>query len=261
MIDVGPYRYTDEDAMHTIRNLGMWWELLADGIEVPRSFDDIVAEQAEVLASFYGDRVAARGINAIALLSAGAFDLIRAGADCTHVLSESLRLLSEGAAALRHAGLLGSAASGSLVQINRSGGGVPKTPVDDAVVDLGGVVGDVQSSRRHHGRPWQALCLWSAEVIDAFARDGHPIGYGSCGENFTISGIDWQRVRAGVRLMIGEALCEVSMPALPCVHNAKWFTGGDFNLMHHERGPFSRWYATVLNGGEVRPGDKVELEP
>jgi hypothetical protein len=31
--------------------------------------------------------------------------------------------------------------------------------------------------------------------------------------------------------------------------------------MHHERGPVSRVYATVLSGGEVRTGDPVVLEP
>ena len=40
-----------------------------------------------------------------------------------------------------------------------------------------------------------------------------------------------------------------------------WFAGGDFEAMHHERGPVSRVYATVLTPGSVAVGDAVVLEP
>ena len=82
---------------------------------------------------------------------------------------------------------------------SRSGGGVPKLPVDEAVIDLRGVVGDVQKTQRHHGRPWQALCLWSKEKVDLLAAEGHPITYGAAGENVSVTGIDWADVRPGVR--------------------------------------------------------------
>jgi MOSC domain-containing protein YiiM len=64
-------------------------------------------------------------------------------------------------------------------QINLSKGGVPKLPVDEAVIDESGVVGDVQADRVHHGHPDQALCLYSLEVIQELQREGHPIGPGS----------------------------------------------------------------------------------
>ena len=169
--------------------------------------------------------------------------------------------LRDVADALRDAGLFGDPSSGTVVQLNRSGGGVPKLPLPVVDVDWGGVVGDIQVNRRHHGRPFQALCLWDADVIDRFAAEGHPIRYGSAGENVTIRGLDWDRVRPGVRLRLGTSTCEASSYAVPCSQNAGWFLGRAFNLMHHDRGPVSRVYATVLEPGHIVTGDEAVLEP
>ena len=143
-----------------------------------------------------------------------------------------------------------------------SSGGVPKRAVDSAPVGLRGLDGDRQAARKHHGRVWQALCLWSADVVDRLATEGHPIAPGCAGENASIRGIDWPALRPGVRLAIGDVLCEVSAYATPCKKNAQWFTGGDFNRMGHDREPgISRVYASVLSDGIVRVGDKVVVEP
>jgi len=96
-------------------------------------------------------------------------------------------------------------------------------------------------------------------VIDAFAAAGHPIAAGSAGENITLRGLDWALVRPGTRLRIGGVLCEISSWALPCKKNARGFTGGDFMVMHHDRGPVSRAYATVLEPGSIHVGDTAEL--
>lgn len=152
--------------------------------------------------------------------------------------------------------------SGAVAQLSRSGGGVPKTPVESAVVGRRGVDSDVQTARVHHGRPWQALCLWSAEVIDAFAADGHPIAPGSAGENITISGIDWSSLRAGTIIDIGEVRCQLAAPAEPCSKNAQWFTNGEILLMDHDLHPGqSRWYASVLRTGSIATGDQVVVSP
>ena len=152
-------------------------------------------------------------------------------------------------------------AEGVVTQLSRSDGGVPKLPVDRVDVGFGGVVGDRQEARVHHGRPWQALCLWSAEVIAALAADGHPIAPGNAGENVTIRGIDWERMYPGVRLQLGSVLCEVSAYAVPCTKNARWFADLDFTRIHHSNGPISRVYATVITPGAVAVGDAAVLEP
>jgi MOSC domain-containing protein YiiM len=65
----------------------------------------------------------------------------------------------------------------------------------------------------------------------------------------------------GAQLQLGEVRCEVSSYALPCKKNARWFTDGRFDVMHHRRGPVSRVYATVLEPGTIRVGDPAILEP
>ena len=151
---------------------------------------------------------------------------------------------------------------GSVAQLNVSDGGVPKSPVEVADVGHRGLVGDRQAARQHHGRPLQALCLWSWEVIDALRAEGHPIAAGSAGENVTLSGLDWTTIRPGVRLRIGEVLADVSAYATPCKKNAQWFADGDFNRMLHDRHPgWSRTYAWVREPGRVRTGDEVVVEP
>lgn len=151
---------------------------------------------------------------------------------------------------------------GAVTQLSRSGGGVPKLPVDSVVVDHGGVEGDVQATRVHHGRPWQALCLWSADVIAELVAEGHPISAGAAGENVTVAGIDWASLRAGTILDIGTVRCQVSTPATPCRKNRRWFLGGDIDRMDHDRHPgSSRWYATVLRPGAIATGDPVVVEP
>jgi MOSC domain-containing protein YiiM len=149
---------------------------------------------------------------------------------------------------------------GRVHQINVSEGGVPKLPVEHAVVDESGVVGDTQADRIHHGHSHQALCLFSLEVIESLQAEGHPIESGNVGENVTVSGLDWNRVVPGVTLRIGEATVEVTNFAGPCVKNAGWFKDRFFNRIDVERFPGeSRVYARVLAGGSISRGDRVEL--
>ncbi|MEO7428071.1 MAG: MOSC domain-containing protein, partial [Acidimicrobiales bacterium] len=151
---------------------------------------------------------------------------------------------------------------GSVAQLNVSDGGVPKTPVPSVEVGQRGLALDRQADRHHHGRPLQALSLWSSEVIDALRAEGHPIGPGLAGENVTLTGVDWSTIRPGVRLRIGEVLAEISAYATPCMKNADWFLDRDVNRMHQDRHPgWSRVYAWVREPGTIRTGDQVVVEP
>lgn len=161
---------------------------------------------------------------------------------------------------VRHARTV--ARGGTVAQISTSGGGVPKQAVDRVQVGFGGLAGDSQQNRRHHGRPWQAVCLWSAEVIESLQAEGHPIGFGSAGENLTLRGLDWSVLSPGLRLQIGSAVLEVSSYAIPCVKNRQWFSDGDISRMSQGVRPGqSRIYASVVVEGAVREGDPVTVEP
>jgi MOSC domain-containing protein YiiM len=155
---------------------------------------------------------------------------------------------------------------GSVHQINTSRGGVPKLPVPTARLEVGGVAGDEQADRTHHGGPDQDLCLYSLEVIERLRAEGHPIVPGAAGENLTLSGLDWASMRPGLRIRIGaHAVAEVTWPATPCAKNARWFADRDATRMSEELHPgWSRWYARVLVPGDVTAGDPVvigEIDP
>jgi MOSC domain-containing protein YiiM len=149
---------------------------------------------------------------------------------------------------------------GQIVGLHTSRGGVPKRAIQSAAVGIRGIGGDVQRSRQHHGRPWQALCLWADETILKLQAEGHPIARGSAGENITLSGIDWAQATCGSLLVCGDLVAELTLFTLPCSKNARWFLDGDFNRMHHGAEPgVSRMYASVLVPGVVSVGDSVTL--
>ncbi|HEX9848441.1 MAG TPA: MOSC domain-containing protein [Acidimicrobiia bacterium] len=149
---------------------------------------------------------------------------------------------------------------GHVHQISTSRGGVPKLPVDRAVIDESGVSGDEQADKVNHGSPDQALCLYSLEVIESLQREGHPIQPGSAGDNITVAGLDWLEVVPGTRLVIGPVEIEITDYTGPCEKNAQWFKDGRFSRMLNSRHPGeSRIYAKVLKGGAITTGDPVEL--
>lgn len=150
---------------------------------------------------------------------------------------------------------------GSVVQLSTSDGGVPKAAVATVEVGPRGFVGDRQGDRKHHGRPFQAVCLWSSEVIDALAAEGHPIGPGLAGENLTVSGIDWTTIRPGVRMLVGDVTLEVSGFAEPCRKNDQWFTDRSDRIDHRLHPGWSRAYAWVVEPGTIAVGDDVIVEP
>jgi MOSC domain-containing protein YiiM len=151
---------------------------------------------------------------------------------------------------------------GHVTHLAVSGGGVPKTAVDGFDVGWSGADGDVQGDRRHHGRPFQALCLWSEEVLADLRAEGHPIEAGLAGENITVAGVDWAALRPGTSIRVGNVSGEISSHATPCAKNASWFADRQFRRMDHDEHPgWSRLYAAVLRPGRVRVGDQVEIEP
>jgi hypothetical protein len=177
---------------------------------------------------------------------------------CEELLSAAARLVAADHVA---------PATGTLVAVNASGGGVPKTALDRAQVGPGGLEGDRQRARQHHGRPSQALSFWSADVIDVLEAEGHPVAPGAAGENLTLSGVEWSSLRPGVRLVVGDdvsvgVVAELTWWAEPCRTIARCFADQKYSRIDHGHHPgWSRAYAAVLRGGEVRPGDPVRVLP
>ena len=147
-------------------------------------------------------------------------------------------------------------------QINVSDGGVPKLPVPEAYITVQGVAGDRQRSVQYHGGVDRAVCLYALEVIEALRAEGHAVAPGSCGENLTLAGLDWARLKPGDRLRIGaDVWLEVTSYTVPCKQQTQWFKDRNFMRISQKKHPgWSRLYARVMAGGRVRPGDSVTLE-
>ena len=150
---------------------------------------------------------------------------------------------------------------GRIVQINVADGGVPKLSVPSARVSRVGVAGDRQRDLRYHGGPDRAVCCLALEVIERLRAEGHSIAPGTTGENLTIAGLDWPRVRPGARLRFaGGVELEVTGFAAPCGNIRGSFKGGEIERLSDKRHPGeSRVYCRVLSEGEVRTGESVQL--
>jgi MOSC domain-containing protein YiiM len=155
-----------------------------------------------------------------------------------------------------------TANEGRVTGLQRSAGGVPKLPVKRAMVRSTGMEGDKQANRKFHGGPQRALCLYSQEHLDELASRGHPVQRGTLGENVTIAGLHWGRVRPGARLRMGAVEVEVTGFAAPCATIKPGFSDGVFSRVGEKLNPgWSRVYVRIVVEGEIAVGDPVTLAP
>ena len=154
-------------------------------------------------------------------------------------------------------------ATGRVLQVSVSAGGVPKLPVERAWVGRFGLEGDKHRESGIHGGPHRAVCLFGMEVIERLQAEGHPIEPGGAGENLTTSGIDWSLLPIGAIARVGdEVVLEISSPVTPCATQVNNFRDGNFNRILIDRHPAdSRMYARVVREGHVAPGDSIRVDP
>jgi MOSC domain-containing protein YiiM len=142
----------------------------------------------------------------------------------------------------------------TLAQLNVSDGGMPKLPVPSARVTGHGVGGDYQRNKKYHGGPNRAVCIFSVELYDWLRDKGIDLQNGSVGENFTTVGLDLNSLDKGDRLRVGDCLIELTDVRVPCGNLKKW----DVDLPELIVGR-SGWVAKVIEEGDVKPGDSIEL--
>ena len=141
-------------------------------------------------------------------------------------------------------------------------GGVPKLPINKAQIKFEGVDGDFNKFRteKKNSTGKRAVTLFSLEQIEKLKSEGHAIDVGTTGENITIEGVDWPSLEVGARMMIGEAMIELSEPTAPCSKIGKSFIDGVFSRIDHELElGWSRWSASVIEEGQVEIGSQVIL--
>jgi MOSC domain-containing protein YiiM/ferredoxin-NADP reductase/ferredoxin len=139
--------------------------------------------------------------------------------------------------------------------------GIWKTAVDGArTVRKLNVDGDGQGDLGGHGGENRAVYVYQLASYRHWETELHRSDFtmGQFGENFTVDGLPDDEVCIGDRYKIGGALFEVSQPRVTCYR-----VGIRMNeprmaslLVSHERPGF---YFRVLEEGEVRAGDAIEL--
>lgn len=152
---------------------------------------------------------------------------------------------------------------------------VSKDPVEAiALVEGLGVEGDahagatVQHRSRKRWRPHlpnlRQVHLLHAELHDRLGAAGFAVGPGTMGENVLTRGIDLLALPTGARLRLGAgAVVEVTGLRNPCVQLDRLQPGLMEAVLERDAdGELVRLagvMAVVRSGGEIRPGDPVEV--
>ena len=254
-ITVGHHVYTATDARGTVEDLSQIWQHHVHDSSVPQGW-------LAGARGFVAEMAALAGVKLPALddLDSAFADLCRACTDRYDDMTPD-QVESLLAAMWRFfptMRMLDHEHVGTVAHMHASKG-LPKKSVDGGPVSFKGLEHDVQTWRKGHGRPWQALCIWSTDAIDTLRAEGHPIDHGFAGENLTIAGIPAGAFRPGAQFRIGRVRGFLTAYAIPCRQNKDWFVDGDYRRMSHERGDESRLYAMVTTPGDVHVGDSFEL--
>jgi MOSC domain-containing protein YiiM len=157
--------------------------------------------------------------------------------------------------------------TGTVVQVNVSRGGIPKSAIPSAELTANGIVGDAWRFPFHGGKR-KAILLMTLEGIEELIADGFALYPGALGENITTRGLDRRELRIGHRLQIGNAAIELTHIRTPCATLNVYGSSiqaamYDARVQKHdpqsERWGLSGFYASVIQPGIVQPGDAVAI--
>ena len=129
--------------------------------------------------------------------------------------------------------------------------GVIKTPIDVGIFkEDHGLFGDAHAGNWH--RQVSLLGDESIDKIRAMGIDG--LCTGKFAENITTKGIVLYELPVGTKLKIGNTIQEVTQIGKKC-HNGCAIKSQVGDCVMPREGIFTK----VLEGGEIRPGDKIEV--
>ncbi|MDQ0457292.1 MOSC domain-containing protein [Rhizobium paknamense] len=106
--------------------------------------------------------------------------------------------------------------------------------------------------------------LIHGELIDALQAQGFPVAPGVMGENITTRNIDLLNLPRGAKLIVGQAVMEVTGLRNPCAQLDTYSKGLTAAVLDRdEQGHLIRKagiMAIVLQGGDVRVNDEITVE-
>lgn len=138
------------------------------------------------------------------------------------------------------------------VNISREKGTI-KEPVNDAVIDANGMVGDA------HAGPWnRQVSLLAEEIIERFSSEcGERFQPGEFAENLTTRGLDFEQVSVLDVLRVGDVSLEVTQIGKACHGDACAIYRKVGRCVMPKEGIFTR----VVRPGAVRPGAALTHQP
>jgi MOSC domain-containing protein YiiM len=156
---------------------------------------------------------------------------------------------------------------GTILQVNISPGGLPKTAIAQGTITPLGIEGDRHNHPQFHGGPRKAILIVASEVIEELIAKGYPLFPGALGENLTTQGFDVRAARIGDRIRAGGAMLEITAARVPCYQLDVYGPAIKQELYDAQvkakdpsspRWGMSGWYASVVSPGPVGPGDPIE---
>lgn len=106
-----------------------------------------------------------------------------------------------------------------------------------------------------HGGNWhRQVSLLAKEEIDSFNKKGGKVVYGDFGENLVTEGIDLASLSVGDKVIIGDALIEITQLGKKCHDKCEIFYSVGECIM-----PTKGIFGKVVKGGDISLGEKIEL--
>ena len=108
-----------------------------------------------------------------------------------------------------------------------------------------------------HGGNWhRQVSLLSADKIAAFNARGANVQPGAFGENLVVEGFDFRALPVGILLRCGDVLLEMTQIGKECHSHCEIYKRMGECIM-----PTQGVFARVLESGEIRVGDEMEIQP
>lgn len=143
----------------------------------------------------------------------------------------------------------------TVISVNISPGGIPKTPIDVGKVTVDGITGDGHDHEKHI-TPLQAFNIVDAEDIDDLADAGYNVYPGAMGENLTVRGLEIDDLSIGdVLRFSGGLVVELTKRRTPCFV----LDAIDPQLKKDARGKVG-FYGKVLEIAPIRAGETITVQ-
>ena len=143
----------------------------------------------------------------------------------------------------------------TILSVNISPGGIPKTPIEVGRVRSGGLEGDGHNHDKHN-TPMQAISIIDREDLDALRDEGYDVFPGATGENITVENLNVDELEIGDRLRFsGGVEVELTKRRKPCYV----LDAIDPQLKHTIKGRCG-FLAKVVAAGTVQAGETIDVQ-